>query len=59
MENEREKLLYVELPSIIHKIFKMSMLSFPKSKRKVEITMNEIKKITNAECQSALECFKD
>lgn len=59
MESEREKLLYVELPNIIHKILKMSMLPLPRSKRKVEIIMNEIKKVTNAECQSALESFKD
>lgn len=59
MINERQELLYVELPNMIHKILKMSMLPFPKSKRKVEIIMEEIKKITNAECQSALDSFKN
>ena len=59
MEKERQKLLYVILPNLVHKILRMSMLPFPKSKRKIEIVIEEIKKITNAECKSALEKFKD
>jgi len=37
----------------------MSMLLFTKSKRKVELVIEEIKKITNAECASALDSFKN
>lgn len=58
MENERKELLYVELPNLIHRILKISTLSFPKSERKVEITTDIIKKIANAECDSALANFK-
>lgn len=56
---ENEKILYVELPNIIHRILRMSMLPLPKSKRKTEIIVEEIKKITNAECESALAKFKE
>lgn len=59
MEEEERKLLYVELPNLIHKILRYSLLPFPKSSRRTELVINEIQKITNAECKSALENFKN
>ena len=56
-EFERYKLTSVELPNLIHKILRLSLVT--KSKRKTEIIVAEIKKITNVECQLALEKFKD
>lgn len=56
---ESEKILYVELPNIIHRILRMSMLPSSKNKRKTEIIVEEIKKIANAECESALAKFKE
>lgn len=58
IQEEREKMLYVEFPNLLHKILKMTMLPSIKSKKVTEITIDEIKKITNAECQSALVKFK-
>lgn len=59
MEDERVKLLYVELPNLIHRILKTSMLPVSKNKKKVAITIEEIKKIANTECKSVLANFKD
>ena len=61
MDNNKElqELLYVELPNLVHRILRKTMLPLPKSKRKVEAFVEEIKKITNAECESALAKFKD
>lgn len=54
LELEREKLLYVELPNLIQRIIHLSIIPLPASKEAVELEINEIKKITNAECESAL-----
>lgn len=44
-ENEElSKLLYVELPNLIHRILRISLLPLPKSKRKTEVIIEEIKK---------------
>ena len=61
MEEQKEiqELLYVELPNLIHRILRKTMLPLPKSKRKIEICIEEIQKITNAECESALAKFKE
>lgn len=59
MEDERVKLLYVELPNLIHRILRTSMLPLPKNKSKVNITIEEIKKIANTECESVLANFKN
>lgn len=55
---DKEELMYVELPNLLHRILKKSMLHFPKNERRTEIIIDEIKKITNAECESALATFK-
>lgn len=58
-ELERQQLLLVELPSVIQRILNLSMIPLPKSKRIVELSIEQVKKITNAECESALAKFKD
>lgn len=58
MEDERIKLLYIELPNLVHRILKMSLLPLPKRKKRTEITIEEVKKVINAECESALIGFK-
>ncbi len=59
MEDEKKKLLYIELPNLIHRILRYSLVPFPKNKRRTEAIVNEIEKIANAECQSALANFKN
>ena len=51
---ERQRLLYVELPTILHKILCLSKIPLPANKDLVENDIDQIKKITNAECESAL-----
>lgn len=56
--NERNYLLYVELPNLINRIMKLDSAG-PRIDTKVaELTANEIKKISNAEFTSALETIK-
>ena len=54
---ERQKLLYVELPALLHKILCLSQIPLPASKDIVESDIKEIKKITNAECEFVLAHF--
>lgn len=58
-ELERQKLIMVELPNLIQRILHLSMIPLPANKEIVKININEIKKITNAECNSALEYLKN
>lgn len=58
-ELERQKLIMVELPNLIQRILHLSMIPFPANKEIVKRNINEIKKITNAECNSALEYLKN
>jgi len=57
LEAERQKLVAVELPNLIHRILHLTMIPYPLDKRFTELEIEEIKKITNAECKSALEYF--
>ena len=58
LEIEKEKLLYVELPNLIQRIIHLSMIPLPASKEIVELYIEDIKKITNTECESALSYLK-
>lgn len=53
-ELERQKLIMVELPSLIQRILHLSMIPFPISEEVVRFNISEIKKITNAECEATL-----
>lgn len=55
IECSREEKLYKRLPLIIREIIIDSTLPLPTNKIYVEKEIEEIKKITNAECESALE----
>lgn len=58
LELEAQKLMMVELPNLIQRILHLSMIPYPASKEFVKMSIEEIKKITNAECKSALSYFK-
>lgn len=58
-EIERERDLYFELPLLINKIILNSTLPLPLNKEDVLREIEEIKKITNAECESTLAYLKD
>ncbi len=57
-ELEREENLYKKLPLLIREIILNATLPLPTCKDLVEREIEEIKKITNAECETALEMFK-
>ena len=57
-EIKREENLYKKLPLLIREIILDSTLPLPTVGEYVEKEIEEIKKITNAECESALEMFK-
>lgn len=57
-EIKREENLYKKLPLLIREIILDSTLPLPTIRRYVEKEIEEIKKITNAECESALEMLK-
>lgn len=57
-ELEREENLYKKLPLLIREIILDATLPLPTCKDLVEREIEEIKKITNAECESALEMLK-
>lgn len=57
-ELEREENLYKKLPLLIREIILDAILPLPTCKGLVEREIEEIKKITNAECESALEMLK-
>lgn len=58
MEIKREENLYKKLPLLIREIILDSTLPLPTIKDYVEKEIDEIKKITNAECESALELLR-
>lgn len=58
-EIERERDLYFELPLLINRIILNSILPLPLDKEKVLKEIEEIKKITNAECESTLAYLRD
>ena len=55
---KREENLYKKLPLLIREIILDSTLPLPTIKDFVEKEIEQIKKITNAECESALEILK-
>ena len=57
-EIKREENLYKKLPLLIREIILDSVLPLPTIRGYVEKEIEEIKKITNAECESALEMLK-
>ena len=57
-ELEREENLYKKLPLLIREIILDATLPLPTCKGFVEKEIEEIKKITNAECESALELLR-
>lgn len=57
-ELNREENLYKKLPMLIKEIILDSTLPLPTSKIIVEKEIEQIKKITNAECESALEILR-
>ena len=56
---ELQKLLMVELPNLINRILHLSMIPLPASETIVNAYIEDIKKITNAECESALSYLKN
>lgn len=59
LEKERQKLLYVELPCLLHRILRISKLPNINSNSILNYSIDSIKKTTNAECESALVIFKN
>lgn len=57
-ELNREENLYKKLPLLIREIIIDSALPLPTIRGYVEKEIEEIKKITNAECESALEILR-
>ena len=57
-ELEREENLYKKLPLLIREIILDATLPLPTCKGLIEREIEEIKKITNAECESALELLR-
>lgn len=57
-EIKREENLYKKLPLLIREIILDSTLPLPTIRDCVEKEIEQIKKITNAECKSALEILK-
>ena len=58
MEIKREENLYKKLPLLIREIILDSTLPLPTIKEYAKKEIEEIKKITNAECESALEYLR-
>ena len=58
-ELKREENLYKKLPLLIKEIILDATLQLPTVKAYVEKEIQEIKKITNAECESALEYLRN
>lgn len=58
MEIKREENLYKKLPLLIREIILDSTLPLPTVRVYVEKEIEEIKKVTNAECESALEFLR-
>ena len=58
LETERYRLLYIELPNLLHKILNISICPLRNSKEFLEKDIQDIEKITNTECDNALSYFK-
>lgn len=54
-QNEQYELLHKELPNLIHKILIIRLMPEMFSEDLLEKDIEQIKKITNAECKSTLE----
>ncbi len=54
LQIKKHKLLYIELPNLLHQILNISMCPLIDSKEFLELDIKDIKKITNAECENAL-----
>ena len=57
-EFERCRLTNIELPNLIHRILHLAMLGYSGNEEFIKITIDEIKKITNIECDSILSYLK-
>lgn len=57
-ELERQRLIMVELPNLLQKILHLSMIPFPTSEEILQANIEQIKKITNTECESALSYLR-
>lgn len=57
-QKEQDELLYRELPNLIHKILTIRLMPEMLYEDLLEKDIEEIKKITNAECKSTLEYLK-
>lgn len=57
-QNKQDELLYRELPNLIHKILTIRLMPEMFYEELLERDIEEIKKITNAECESTLEYLK-
>lgn len=58
-EEQRERNLYVDLPTLIRKIILDSTIPLPTNKEIVLEEIEQIKEITNAECKSTLDYLKE
>lgn len=54
-ENEKKELIHKELPSLLHRILSIRLMPEMYHEELLKRDIEEIKKITNAECESALE----
>lgn len=53
-DNEMEKLLYKELPNLLHRILSIRLMPTMYCEELLKKDIEEIKKVTNAECESTL-----
>ena len=53
-ENEKKELIHKELPSLLHRILSIRLMPEMYHEELLKRDIEEIKKITNAECESAL-----
>lgn len=58
-ELKRVRLLYYELPNLLHEILHISLMPTIINRDILNKEIEEIKKITNTECQSALSYFEN
>ncbi len=54
MNLEMEKMLYIDLPNLIHKILHLRLNPAMFDKDLLKSDIEELKKITNAECEAAI-----
>lgn len=58
-ELKRMELLYYQLPNLLHKILHISLMPTIINREILNKEIEEIKKITNTECKSALSYFEE